>query len=188
MASKNISNVSLQGSEPVNSTGAADGASRVGLRFHFADFAIVTSLGLNWKSMWPALLRFLPRPGVWMERFKQAMAFPLFATAAWLVWVFGIQTGVDGVLTTTYRVTMVDGVEVARDVVSEVVQTAAIAEVTASQREPGSGTSTRRSRATPYASAASAPSAGMPTTAHHDPACDTGASRASSRLIDPETA
>ena len=39
--------------------------------------------------------------------------------------------GVDGVLTTTYRVTMVDGVEVARDVVSEVVQTAAIAEVTA---------------------------------------------------------
>lgn len=49
-------------------------------------------------SMWPPLLRFLPRPGAWMDRFKQAMAFPLFATAAWLVWVFGIQTGVDGVL------------------------------------------------------------------------------------------
>jgi thiol:disulfide interchange protein len=49
-------------------------------------------------STWPYLLRFLPRPGAWMVRFKQAMAFPLFATVAWLVWVFGIQTGVDGVL------------------------------------------------------------------------------------------
>jgi thiol:disulfide interchange protein/DsbC/DsbD-like thiol-disulfide interchange protein len=49
-------------------------------------------------STWPYLLRFLPRPGAWMVRFKQAMAFPLFATVAWLVWVFGIQTEVDGVL------------------------------------------------------------------------------------------
>jgi thiol:disulfide interchange protein len=46
----------------------------------------------------PQLLRFLPAPGRWMETFKQGMAFPLFATVAWLVWVFGQQTGMDGVL------------------------------------------------------------------------------------------
>jgi thiol:disulfide interchange protein/DsbC/DsbD-like thiol-disulfide interchange protein len=49
-------------------------------------------------SAWPALLRFLPRPGQWMVRFRQVMAFPLFATVAWLAWVFGHQTGIDGVL------------------------------------------------------------------------------------------
>ena len=49
-------------------------------------------------SAFPALLRFLPRPGQWMVRFRQLTAFPLFATVAWLVWVFGHQTGIDGVL------------------------------------------------------------------------------------------
>jgi thiol:disulfide interchange protein len=49
-------------------------------------------------SLAPGLLRYLPRPGSWMETFKQALSFPLFATAAWLVWVFGHQAGVDGVL------------------------------------------------------------------------------------------
>ncbi|HEX8616905.1 MAG TPA: protein-disulfide reductase DsbD domain-containing protein [Thermoanaerobaculia bacterium] len=49
-------------------------------------------------SAWPALLRFLPRPGLWMVRFRQLTAFPLFATVAWLAWVFGHQTGIDGVL------------------------------------------------------------------------------------------
>jgi len=46
----------------------------------------------------PALLRLLPRPGAWMETFKQAMSFPLFATVLWLVWVFGRQVGNDGVV------------------------------------------------------------------------------------------
>lgn len=49
-------------------------------------------------SAWPSLLRFLPRPGAWMLRFRQLTAFPLFATVAWLAWVFGHQTGIDGVL------------------------------------------------------------------------------------------
>ncbi len=39
-------------------------------------------------SCFPGLLRFMPRPGPWMETFKQSMAFPMFATAAWLAWVF----------------------------------------------------------------------------------------------------
>lgn len=47
-------------------------------------------LGLSFS---PALLRRLPRPGVWMERVKQALAFPLYASAAWLVWVLSIQAG-----------------------------------------------------------------------------------------------
>jgi thiol:disulfide interchange protein DsbD len=46
----------------------------------------------------PPLVRLLPRPGVWMERTRQFMAFPLYASVAWLIWVLGIQTGPDGVL------------------------------------------------------------------------------------------
>ncbi len=38
----------------------------------------------------------LPRPGVWMLRLKQLLAFPMFATVVWLVWVLGQQAGVDG--------------------------------------------------------------------------------------------
>ena len=38
----------------------------------------------------------LPKPGAWMLRLKQALAFPMFATVVWLVWVLGLQTGVDG--------------------------------------------------------------------------------------------
>ena len=38
----------------------------------------------------------LPRPGAWMLRLKQALAFPLFLTVVWLVWVLGQQRGVDG--------------------------------------------------------------------------------------------
>lgn len=43
----------------------------------------------------PALARFLPKPGVWMETLKQLLAFPLYATAAWLVWVLAKQRGAD---------------------------------------------------------------------------------------------
>lgn len=43
----------------------------------------------------PALANRLPRPGLWMERFKQWMALPMYLTAAWLIWVFGRQTGID---------------------------------------------------------------------------------------------
>lgn len=44
----------------------------------------------------PAAARLLPRPGAWMNTFKQLMAFPMYATAIWLIWVLGRQTGVDG--------------------------------------------------------------------------------------------
>lgn len=43
----------------------------------------------------PALAQRLPRPGPWMETLKEALAFPLYATAIWLLWVLGRQAGVD---------------------------------------------------------------------------------------------
>jgi len=46
-------------------------------------------------SFIPALANMLPRPGHWMLTFRQLMAFPLYATAVWLLWVLGRQTSVD---------------------------------------------------------------------------------------------
>jgi thiol:disulfide interchange protein DsbD len=45
----------------------------------------------------PGLGRVLPRPGAWMETLKQAMAFPLFGTVIWLVWVLGQQASMEAV-------------------------------------------------------------------------------------------
>lgn len=65
--------------------------------------AVFTALGLGLAapylllSTWPALQRRLPRPGPWMLRFKQALAFPMFASVVWLVWVLAQQTGPNGV-------------------------------------------------------------------------------------------
>lgn len=49
-------------------------------------------------SISPALRRLLPKPGAWMQRFKEFLAFPMFATTAWLVWVLGEQTGGIGLM------------------------------------------------------------------------------------------
>jgi thiol:disulfide interchange protein DsbD len=48
-------------------------------------------------SLVPAWRRLLPRPGAWMERLQQLLAFPLYASAAWLVWVLSQQAGPPGV-------------------------------------------------------------------------------------------
>jgi thiol:disulfide interchange protein DsbD len=45
----------------------------------------------------PAWRRWLPRPGPWMERLQQLLAFPLYASVAWLVWVVSQQSGPPGV-------------------------------------------------------------------------------------------
>ena len=64
--------------------------------------AIFLALGLGMAlpflllSIFPQALRLLPRPGPWMERFRQFLAFPMFATAAWLVWVLAQQSGPTG--------------------------------------------------------------------------------------------
>jgi thiol:disulfide interchange protein DsbD len=49
-------------------------------------------------SMTPALQRLMPRPGPWMDRLRQFLAFPMFASAVWMIWVLTQQTGADGVL------------------------------------------------------------------------------------------
>jgi thiol:disulfide interchange protein DsbD len=48
-------------------------------------------------TAFPRLLVRLPRPGAWMERFRQSMAFPMFATCVWLLWVLAQQVDVDAV-------------------------------------------------------------------------------------------
>jgi thiol:disulfide interchange protein DsbD len=45
----------------------------------------------------PALSRWLPRPGRWMEMLKEVLAFPMYLTAAWLAWVLAHQRGADAV-------------------------------------------------------------------------------------------
>jgi len=47
-------------------------------------------------SYLPALTRYMPKPGAWMETFKQFMAFPLYASALFFLWVLGNQVGVMG--------------------------------------------------------------------------------------------
>ncbi len=75
----------------------------VALTLSAADALLVfTALGAGMAlpyvalSMSPRLLRRLPKPGPWMETLRQALAFPMFTTAVWLVWVFGQQAGIDG--------------------------------------------------------------------------------------------
>ncbi|MGB4362017.1 MAG: thioredoxin family protein [Rhodoferax sp.] len=64
--------------------------------------AIFATLGLGMAlpylaASWsPAVARLLPRPGAWMATFRHAMAFPIFATVVWLLWVLGQQSGING--------------------------------------------------------------------------------------------
>ena len=46
-------------------------------------------------ALWPALANRLPRPGAWMVRLRVLLAFPMLATVLWLVWVLGVQRGLE---------------------------------------------------------------------------------------------
>ncbi len=65
--------------------------------------AVFLSLGLGFALPFlllayaPGLLARLPKPGPWMETFRQFLAFPMFAAAIWLAWVLSLQTGANGV-------------------------------------------------------------------------------------------
>lgn len=65
-------------------------------------FAIFTAIALGLStpylllSLFPGAVKVLPRPGAWMETFKQLMAFPLYATVAYLVWVLAGQVSEEG--------------------------------------------------------------------------------------------
>jgi thiol:disulfide interchange protein DsbD len=62
----------------------------------FACLGIGMALPYLAASTVPAVGRVIPRPGAWMDVFRKLMAFPMFATVAWLVWVLGQQSGIDG--------------------------------------------------------------------------------------------
>lgn len=49
-------------------------------------------------SVFPKLAAYLPKPGAWMEAFKQAMGFVLFAVVVFLLWVVGQSGGVEGMV------------------------------------------------------------------------------------------
>lgn len=61
-------------------------------------FLIFTFLGCGMAfpylmlSAFPALLRFVPKPGAWMVTFKELMGFCMMGSCLWLTWVFGAQT------------------------------------------------------------------------------------------------
>ena len=63
---------------------------------------VFTALGLGMSAPYlllsasPRLLRFVPKPGPWMARFKELLAVPMLATVVFLCWLLGQQTGVDG--------------------------------------------------------------------------------------------
>ncbi len=65
--------------------------------------AVFLALGVGFAAPFvligisPALMRALPKPGAWMLIFKQALAFAMYGTAAWLVWVLAQQAGANAV-------------------------------------------------------------------------------------------
>lgn len=67
----------------------------------YVAFLIFIALGLGLALPFllmgfvPAVARMLPRPGRWMETLKQALAFPMYLTAVWLLWVLTKQRGAD---------------------------------------------------------------------------------------------
>jgi thiol:disulfide interchange protein DsbD len=82
--------------------GAAIGAAIAlpPVRFFASFMAMGLGLALPYLvlSAFPKLIDFLPRPGAWMESFKQAMSFLLFATAGYLLWVYAGQIGLENLL------------------------------------------------------------------------------------------
>jgi thiol:disulfide interchange protein DsbD len=64
----------------------------------FAALGLGMALPFVLLTWFPGWRKALPRPGAWMERLKQFLAFPLYATVAWLVWVLGAQVDNDAVV------------------------------------------------------------------------------------------
>ena len=78
------------------SLGYAIGLPAVQALAVFGAIGVGMALPFLAASLVPGVARLMPRPGAWMVTFKQLMAFPMFGTVAWLVWVLGQQSGIDG--------------------------------------------------------------------------------------------
>lgn len=72
-------------------------ASTVPALLVFACLGLGLALPFLLVGFVPALARVLPKPGAWMDTLKRILAFPLYLTAAWLVWVLAKQRGADAV-------------------------------------------------------------------------------------------
>jgi thiol:disulfide interchange protein DsbD len=64
----------------------------------FGAVALGMALPYLLLSARPAWVRYLPKPGAWMERLKQFMGFPLMATLLWLLFILGGQKGTSGII------------------------------------------------------------------------------------------
>ena len=64
----------------------------------FASIAAGMAFPYLLLSAQPGWMKFLPKPGAWMERLKQFMGFPLLATLLWLLYVIGQQRGTEAVI------------------------------------------------------------------------------------------
>ncbi|GAB5560217.1 MAG: thioredoxin family protein [Synoicihabitans sp.] len=73
----------------------------------FTAIAVGLSMPYLLLSLFPGAVKMLPRPGAWMETFKQVMAFPLYATVGYLVWVLAGQTTESGSLMVIFGLTVV---------------------------------------------------------------------------------
>ncbi len=62
----------------------------------FAVLGLGLALPYLLASFVPSVARALPKPGAWMDALRKLLAFPMFATVVWLVWVLGQQSGIDG--------------------------------------------------------------------------------------------
>ncbi len=78
------------------SLGLAVGLPAVQALAIFGAIGVGMALPYLVASLVPAVARAMPRPGPWMVTFKTFMAFPMFATVAWLVWILGQQSGING--------------------------------------------------------------------------------------------
>lgn len=87
--------------------GAALAVSTVASFAIFSAIAIGLALPYLLLSIFPAAVRVLPRPGAWMETFKQFMAFPLYATTGYLVWVLAAQTSDEGFRSVLFSLVLV---------------------------------------------------------------------------------
>jgi len=63
----------------------------------FAAMGLGLALPYALLGLAPGLAQLLPRPGAWMERLRQALAWPMYAASAWLVWVLAQLAGPNGV-------------------------------------------------------------------------------------------
>ena len=70
----------------------------------WAAFTVFGALGIGMAAPYvllawfPAWLKRLPKPGPWLAKFKQFLAFPLYATVVWLAWVLSLQVGPNSIV------------------------------------------------------------------------------------------